>query len=209
MKHQPDPDTQPNLSGYGQIVARLVGHAGNVRAPTAPSYYSCVATPLGRMLVITTNEALLGLHFDAHERTPALGHSRHRSSAPFLAVRRQLDEYFRGTRSEFDLPIRPQGTPFQLTVWSALLDIPYGEISTYARMAERLGRPLAARAVGAANGRNPISIVIPCHRLVGADGALTGYGWGLDRKRRLLELEHSYSGGRGAEGGATVRRSGG
>ena len=207
MKHRPDPDTQSILSGYGQIVARPVGHAGIVHALTAPSFCSRVATPLGRMLVISTNQALLGLHFDAHERTPALGNSRHLSSPPFLAVRRQLDEYFQGTRTEFDLPIRLQGTPFQRAVWSALLDIPYGETSTYARMAERLGSPLAARAVGAANGRNPISIVIPCHRLVGADGALTGYGWGLDRKRRLLELEHSYSGSWDAEGGATVRRS--
>jgi methylated-DNA-[protein]-cysteine S-methyltransferase len=101
----------------------------------------------------------------------------------------QLDEYFQGVRTRFDLPVRLEGTPFQLEVWSALLDLPYGTTSTYGQVAERIGRPQAARAVGAANGQNPVSIIVPCHRLVGADGGLTGYGWGLDRKRRLLEVE--------------------
>jgi methylated-DNA-[protein]-cysteine S-methyltransferase len=102
---------------------------------------------------------------------------------------RQLDEYFRGTRTAFDLPVAPQGTEFQRTVWAALRGIPYGETVTYGQLAATIDRPTASRAVGLANGRNPISIVIPCHRVVGSGGALTGYGGGVERKRLLLEHE--------------------
>jgi methylated-DNA-[protein]-cysteine S-methyltransferase len=151
--------------------------------------YGYATTPLGRVLVVTAGGALVGLFFDGHVRTPDLREHRAAPDELLNSVRAQLDEYFRGVRGRFDLPIRLEGTPFQLAAWSALVEIPFGTTSTYARLAERIGRPRAARAVGAANGRNPISIVIPCHRLVGAGGGLTGYGWGLDRKRRLLELE--------------------
>jgi methylated-DNA-[protein]-cysteine S-methyltransferase len=106
-------------------------------------------------------------------------------------VRGQLDEYFAGERSEFDLPLAPRGTPWQEAVWRALLEIPYGETITYTELAARAGRAGAARAAGAANGRNPIAIVIPCHRVVGTDGTLTGYAGGLDAKAWLLAHERS------------------
>lgn len=101
----------------------------------------------------------------------------------------QLDEYFAGTRTEFSIPLDPVGTEFQLQAWEALRLIPYGETSSYRQQAERVGRPSAVRAIGAANGRNPLSIVVPCHRVVGADGSLTGFGGGLEAKRFLLDLE--------------------
>lgn len=101
----------------------------------------------------------------------------------------QLDEYFAGSRTEFDLPLDPAGTPFQLQAWEALRRIPYGETRTYGEQARRIGSPSAVRAVGAANGRNPISIIVPCHRVVGSDGSLTGFGGGLEAKRFLLDLE--------------------
>lgn len=104
-------------------------------------------------------------------------------------VARQLEEYFRGERREFDLELAPQGTPFQLAVWREVSRIPYGETATYGELARRLGDPRAVRAVGAANGANPLWIIIPCHRVVGADGSLTGYAGGIEVKRRLLELE--------------------
>jgi methylated-DNA-[protein]-cysteine S-methyltransferase len=102
---------------------------------------------------------------------------------------RQLEEYFAGRRRAFDLPLDLRGTPFQVRVWEMLRTIPYGEISTYGDLARQLGRPGASRAVGAANGANPVAIVVPCHRVIGAGGALTGYGGGIERKRFLLALE--------------------
>jgi methylated-DNA-[protein]-cysteine S-methyltransferase len=132
---------------------------------------------------------LVGLAFDGRIRTPDARGRLSGSVELLSAAGEQLDEYFRGVRSRFELPIHLLGTPFQVEVWSALFEIPYGRTSTYGQVAERIGRPRAARAVGAANGRNPISIVVPCHRLIGADGGLTGYGGGLDRKRSLLALE--------------------
>ena len=101
----------------------------------------------------------------------------------------QLGEYFSGKRKTFDYPLAPKGTEFQLAVWNALLEIPYGDTTTYAELARRIGRPSAVRAVGAANGANPIPIVVPCHRIIGTSGTLVGYGGGLDRKRWLLEHE--------------------
>jgi methylated-DNA-[protein]-cysteine S-methyltransferase len=102
---------------------------------------------------------------------------------------RELDEYLAGTRRSFDLPLAPRGTPFQRAVWEALTAIPYGTTATYAQLATAVGRPAAVRAVGQANGRNPIAVVVPCHRVVGADGSLTGYAGGTDRKAALLDLE--------------------
>ncbi len=104
---------------------------------------------------------------------------------------RELDEYFAGRRRAFDLVLAPAGTPFQLAVWEELRRIPFGGTTTYGELARRVGRPTAARAVGAAVGRNPISIIVPCHRVVGSDGALTGFAGGLDRKRALLALERA------------------
>jgi methylated-DNA-[protein]-cysteine S-methyltransferase len=111
------------------------------------------------------------------------------SEEPFAEVRRQLDEYFAGERVEFDLELASDGSDFEQRVWRALAEIPYGETISYGELAHRIGHPDGARAVGMANGRNPISIVVPCHRVIGADGSLTGYGGGIDRKRFLLELE--------------------
>ncbi|GAA0599347.1 methylated-DNA--[protein]-cysteine S-methyltransferase [Kutzneria viridogrisea] len=108
---------------------------------------------------------------------------------PFSAVVEQLDEYFAGQRTEFDLPLAMRGTPFQLSVWHALTEIPYGETATYGELAQLLGKPGASRAVGLANGKNPIGIIVPCHRVIGSTGDLTGYGGGLERKRALLEFE--------------------
>jgi methylated-DNA-[protein]-cysteine S-methyltransferase len=114
-----------------------------------------------------------------------------RDDNAFAAVRRQLEEYFAGERRVFDLPVAPPGTPFQQRVWTELQRIGYGETISYAELAARIGRPTAIRAAGAANGANPVSIIIPCHRVIGSDGSLTGYGGGLEAKRRLLELERS------------------
>jgi O-6-methylguanine DNA methyltransferase len=121
--------------------------------------------------------------------------------AALVPVRRQLEEYFDGGRREFDLPLDLRGTPFQLRVWAELQRIPYGSTISYGELARRLGNPNLTRAVGAANGANPVSIVVPCHRVIGADGSLTGYGGGLDAKRRLLELERPRSGRLFAEEG--------
>jgi methylated-DNA-[protein]-cysteine S-methyltransferase len=159
--------------------------------PTAapPRSFGYAPTPLGRVLVITAGEELTGLHFDGHARTPRVRGSPSASGPLLAAVTEQLAEYFQGSRTRFELRLRLDGTPFQVTVWSALLEIPYGHTSTYGALAAQIGRPLAARAVGAANGQNPISIVVPCHRLIGVAGDLTGYGGGIERKRSLLELE--------------------
>jgi methylated-DNA-[protein]-cysteine S-methyltransferase len=148
---------------------------------------AAIATPLGTMRVTTNGRAILALEYDAPQVSNAVLSPAERELAD--ALRRRLDAYFAGERVLFDLPLAPVGTPFQLSVWNALLGIPYGETVSYAEIARRVGRPSAVRAVGAANGRNPIAILIPCHRVIGANGTLTGYGGGLDRKQALLELE--------------------
>ena len=132
-----------------------------------------------------------GLRAVVARRTRERGPGRRGSRRATLEARepRQLDEYFAGTRTGFDLPLDLHGTPFQLAAWHALAEIPYGETRSYAEQAARLGRPAAVRAVGAANGRNPLSIVLPCHRVIGSDGALRGFGGGLDVKAGLLAFE--------------------
>ncbi|BDU73064.1 methylated-DNA--[protein]-cysteine S-methyltransferase [Mesoterricola silvestris] len=148
-------------------------------------------SPLGPLaLAADAGGALCYLGFADHEPRPRLLRGLAGSDpAVFAPVERQLDEYFRGVRAAFDLPLAPRGTPFQLRVWEELRRIPPGRTLSYGDLARRLGDPRLARAVGAANGANPISIIIPCHRLLGAGGGLTGYAGGLDRKRALLELE--------------------
>ncbi len=148
-----------------------------------------LASPLGPLLLTSDGEALTGVFMDNHRHGPAVGADWTRDGGPFAAVREQLGAYFAGELRAFDLPVRPAGTPFQQAVWQALLDVPYGATETYGALAARLGDPNLSRAVGAANGRNPLSIVVPCHRVVGAGGALTGYGGGIENKRRLLALE--------------------
>jgi methylated-DNA-[protein]-cysteine S-methyltransferase len=124
---------------------------------------------------------------------------------PFADVSRQLAEYFAGRRTVFDVPLAISGSPFQRRVWRALQDIPYGETISYGELARRIGVPSASRAVGVANGHNPISVIVPCHRVIGADGSLTGYGGGLERKRVLLELEAGVQSLDNAPGGSTNR----
>ena len=145
---------------------------------------------VGPLRLEATEQGLIRLAFRAGSRGPsARAFSGSKAVRILDEAQRQLTEYFSGRRREFDLPLAPAGTEFQRAVWTALRAIPYGETISYGELARRLGRPRAARAVGTANGRNPIPIVIPCHRVVGADGSLVGYGGGLDIKRRLLELE--------------------
>ncbi len=148
------------------------------------THYDTIDSPIGELLMAGDGRALTAVHMNG---TPAPGWKRDRGALREPAA--QLESYFAGELREFDLPVAPQGTPFQREVWSALREIPYGTTISYAELAAAVGRPGAARAVGAANGRNPIAVVIPCHRVIGASGALTGYGGGLGRKRLLLELE--------------------
>ena len=147
--------------------------------------YTTHPSPIGDLLLLGDENHLHGLYM-APFRIAADWQT---ADAPFATARTQLDQYFAGERHEFDLPFELDGTPFLRTVWGALTTIPYGETRSYGQIARQIGRPDRARAVGSANGRNPISIVVPCHRVIGADGSLTGYGGGLDRKRYLLDLE--------------------
>jgi methylated-DNA-[protein]-cysteine S-methyltransferase len=156
-------------------------------------YYTRYDSPLDSLLLVANDEALTGIYFaDGRSQAGVGGDWKEQPTHPVLqAAKRQLGEYFAGRRKTFDLPLAPSGTPFQHRVWQALLTIPYGETQSYADIARRIGNPKAVRAVGAANGANPISIVVPCHRVIGADGSLTGYGGGLPRKRKLLALEQT------------------
>ncbi len=160
-------------------------------APAAPlvTVYHSTPSPLGPLLLTSDGTALTGVFMGDHRHGPAVAPDWTRDAAPFADARAQLAEYFAGTRRAFDLDVRPAGTPFQQRVWTALLAIPYGATETYGALAERMGDANLSRAVGAANGRNPLSVVVPCHRVVGAAGALVGYGGGLENKRRLLALE--------------------
>jgi methylated-DNA-[protein]-cysteine S-methyltransferase len=151
---------------------------------TDTTLYDTVDSPLGELLLAGDGEALTALHIGG---TPGPGWRR--DPGTFREAGAQLRSYFAGELREFDLPLDPPGTRFQRQVWAALREIPYGSTISYAELAAAVGRPGAARAVGAANGRNPIAVVIPCHRVIGASGALTGYGGGLGRKRLLLDLE--------------------
>lgn len=151
---------------------------------------------LGPILLTSDGQNLTGLYLDDFdaiiERLTQVGGSQPYEDDDlevFAETRSQLGEYFAGERTTFDLPLAPIGTDFQRAVWAALRSIPYGTTCGYGELAAEISRPTAARAVGAANGRNPISIIVPCHRVIGANGALTGYAWGEERKRALLDLE--------------------
>jgi methylated-DNA-[protein]-cysteine S-methyltransferase len=148
-----------------------------------------VDSPVGPLTLVATDGVLSGLYMTDQRYRPADETFGPVDPAPFGSVIEQLDEYFAGTRTSFDVELDLLGTPFQRVVWTALRSIPYGSTVSYGELAERLGRPTAARAVGMANGRNPVGIIVPCHRVLGATGDLTGYGGGLDRKRHLLEFE--------------------
>jgi methylated-DNA-[protein]-cysteine S-methyltransferase len=148
-----------------------------------------IATPVGRLRLAGDGRGLRSISFQNRFRPGAAADNTLLGEEPFRETIAQLAAYFAGALRRFDLPLAPEGTPFQREVWSALTAIPYGETVSYGELARRLGRPAASRAVGAANGQNPIPIVIPCHRVIGADGSLTGFGGGLAIKRRLLDLE--------------------
>ena len=152
-----------------------------------------IDSPIGELTLVARDGKLVGLHFADHGRAVGTVSSAEGSEPVLEDAAGQLREYFAGERTSFDLPLALDGTPFQQEAWRALAEIPYGETVSYGEQARRLGRPDAVRAVGAANGANPIAIVLPCHRVIGADGSLTGFGGGLETKRRLLDLERSPS----------------
>ena len=156
---------------------------------TSTTTHTAIDSPVGTLTLVATDGVLSGLFMTDQRHRPPVEVFGVEDASPFPAVIEQLAEYFAGERSDFDLPLAAPGSPFQHRVWAALRQIPYGETSTYGQIAEVIGRPGAARAVGLANGANPIGIVVPCHRVVGADGSLTGYGGGLERKQFLLDLE--------------------
>jgi len=154
--------------------------------------YKFVESPVGALKLVASDKGLAAILWenDSPRRVPLSGLVEDNKHPVLLKVERQLQEYFAGSRRAFDLPLDMRGTAFQKDVWEALLAIPYGETRSYGQLAKQLGRPSASRAVGAANGRNPISIVVPCHRVIGSTGKLTGFAGGLDIKARLLNLEN-------------------
>ncbi|GAA3962109.1 methylated-DNA--[protein]-cysteine S-methyltransferase [Actinomadura viridis] len=159
--------------------------------------HAVLDTPIGPLTAVADDGALSGLYMDGQRHRPeqeTFGPPGDGGATPFGAVAEQLAAYFAGELTEFDLPLAMRGTPFQQRVWAALREIPYGETVSYGRLAEEIGSPGASRAVGLANGRNPISVIVPCHRVVGASGGLTGYGGGLERKRHLLDFERRVRG---------------
>lgn len=158
-------------------------------ALTATVTHTVVDSPYGPLTLVATGSELSGLYMTEHRHRPAeetVGACDERAFGPVID---QLNAYFQDELTEFDLPLRLAGTPFQRSVWHQLQQIPYGETRTYGELAKALGKPNASRAVGLANGKNPVSIIVPCHRVIGANGDMTGYGGGLDRKRRLLDFE--------------------
>jgi len=153
------------------------------------TYFTYIDSPLGQLFVRGEGQSVTGLFMPEHSGWLGPEASWRQSESPFVAVREQLAEYFDGDRQHFDAPLKLAGTPFQQRVWRELVRIPFGTTITYAQLAQRIGRPTASRAVGHANSRNPISIIVPCHRVIGADAALTGYAGGIERKRWLLDFE--------------------
>lgn len=157
-------------------------------------YYSYYSSPVGPLLLTAEKTVLCGLHFSTGNKAKGADASWERYDEPFRRVKKQLGEYFAGTRKTFELELDPPGTEFQRSVLAALQEIPYGETRSYMDIAERIGNPKAVRAVGGANGNNPIAVIIPCHRVIGKNGSLTGFGGGLEVKRQLLRLETERSG---------------
>lgn len=155
--------------------------------------YTLFDSPLGPILLVSDGPHLTGVYFRGQKHEPLFAHAPGWRSEPdspiFLDAAAQLGQYFAGRRKEFDLPLHLTGTPFQKKIWDALREIPFGDTVSYAQLAGRAGNVNGARAVGAAVGRNPISVIVPCHRVIGSAGSLTGYAGGLERKRALLDLE--------------------
>ncbi|MFF3862498.1 methylated-DNA--[protein]-cysteine S-methyltransferase [Streptomyces sp. NPDC002209] len=154
--------------------------------------HTVVESPYGALTLVATDGVLSGLYMTGQRHRPAeesFGERVAATEEPFPEVVRQLTAYFAGELTEFDVPVRLEGTAFQRSVWDELVRIPYGETWSYGELAARLGKPNASRAVGLANGKNPVSIIVPCHRVIGASGSMTGYGGGVERKVRLLAFE--------------------
>lgn len=155
-------------------------------------YYTYATSPIGQLLLAGSADALQVIGFPHGDKARRADVGWERYDEPFKKTARQLNEYFAGDRQEFELDLAPDGTTFQVEVLEALRGIPYGETCTYRDIAVAVGRPKAVRAVGNANGRNPLPIVIPCHRVIGSDGSLTGFGGGIEVKRYLLDLEQQH-----------------
>jgi methylated-DNA-[protein]-cysteine S-methyltransferase len=151
--------------------------------------YTRIESPVGKLLLAAEAQGLRLVSFESSKRATPVQPDWKEDKAPFVEVIRQLQAYFDGDLREFDLPLAPEGTEFQLRVWNSLRTIPYGEKISYGQLAQRIGNPKAVRAVGLANGCNPIPVIIPCHRVIGSDGSLTGFGGGLSNKKKLLDLE--------------------
>jgi methylated-DNA-[protein]-cysteine S-methyltransferase len=152
-------------------------------------FFNTVSSPVGRLTLVGEGDDLVGLYFDRDPLAAKMRAAGAKDDGRLRPAMAQLEEYFAGSRTRFDLSLVPPGTPFQKTVWAALVRIPFGATASYGEIARAVGRPDASRAVGGANHRNPIAIIIPCHRVIGANGSMTGYGGGLPRKRILLDLE--------------------
>ncbi|MFE7468985.1 methylated-DNA--[protein]-cysteine S-methyltransferase [Streptomyces sp. NPDC057499] len=151
--------------------------------------HTVVDSPYGPLTLVAADGVLCGIYMTQQRHRPPEESFGEPDPRPFTETIRQLDAYYAGELRVFDLPLRLDGTPFQRDVWALLQEIPYGETRSYGELADQLGKPGASRAVGLANGKNPVSIIVPCHRVVGASGSLTGYGGGLERKQRLLAFE--------------------
>jgi len=162
-----------------------------MRPMTTTHCYSELESPVGTITLCGDGTALTGLYMWRHKHWAGLESAWRRDDASFAAVREQLAEYFAGERQTFDVPLKFGGTEFQRRVWQELVRIPFGRTISYGELARRVGNPAASRAVGAANGRNPISIIVPCHRVIATSGALTGYGGGIENKERLLAWERN------------------
>jgi methylated-DNA-[protein]-cysteine S-methyltransferase len=154
-------------------------------------YYECYDSPQGRMLLVADGERLSGVYFDGQKYVAHIepGWRRDAHHPPLRQAKRELTEYFGGERQRFEIALAPEGTPFQRSVWKAISSVGFGQTISYGELADRAGCPGSARAAGAATGRNPIGVIVPCHRIVGANGSLTGYAGGLDKKRALLAFE--------------------
>ncbi len=161
----------------------------STEVPAGATCYAIVPSPIGELLLVSDGERLTGLYLETQPAWPQKQADWRWAPRAFRQVTAQLDAYFAGELRDFELPVHGAGTPFQQKVWAALRTIPHGATISYAELAQRIGQPTASRAVGLANGRNPVSIIVPCHRVIGASGALTGYSGGIERKRWLLRHE--------------------
>ena len=180
--------TRPDPMGGADRRSRQWGVSTTLR-------YRHVASPIGELLLVSEGDHLVGLYVAGHGKARPIEPSWAEAGAGDSVLHRaaqEVGEYFAGERRSFDVPVRLGGSAFQASVWRALVDIPFGETISYGELARRVGRPKAVRAAGSANGRNPVSLIVPCHRVIASDGTLGGYGWGLDRKRWLLAHEQSW-----------------